>query len=196
MIHTTPTTPATKERQGGQALVEFAIAFPLQLLFTLGIMQFCLVQVGGMVTSYAAYAAARAALAADDDPAQAQLDAQEAAAAVLTPITGLSLREPPEAELDYPGWGRWSRAGVARRKTRVPTMVIGENSLRVEVEHDYELIIPLVNRIFAALDSAFFGRGHADPAGRREAEELEAHYGAVHLRLRRSMTMARPWGTE
>ena len=187
---------AASPHDSGQALVEFAIAFPLQLLFTLGIMQFCLVQVGGMVTSYAAYAAARAALASDDDHALAQLEAQEAAAAVLTPVTGLSLRGEPEAELDYPGWGRWSRAGVARRKTRVPTVVIGESSLRVEVEHDYELVIPLVNRIFAGLDSAFFGQGTKDPARRLEAAELEAQYGAVHLRLRRSMTMARPWGRE
>ena len=184
---------AASPHDSGQALVEFAIAFPLQLLFTLGIMQFCLVQVGGMVTSYAA---ARAALASDDDHALAQLEAQEAAAAVLTPVTGLSLRGEPEAELDYPGWGRWSRAGVARRKTRVPTVVIGESSLRVEVEHDYELVIPLVNRIFAGLDSAFFGQGTKDPARRLEAAELEAQYGAVHLRLRRSMTMARPWGRE
>ena len=39
-------------------LVETAIAFPIQMLITLAIMQFCLIAVGKQVVNYAANAAA------------------------------------------------------------------------------------------------------------------------------------------
>ena len=46
--------------QKGQAIVEFAIVFPLQILVTLLILQIAFLHVAGHVVNYAAFAAARA----------------------------------------------------------------------------------------------------------------------------------------
>jgi len=54
-------------RQEGQTLVEFAIAFPIQILITLGIMQLAMIFVAKQVVNYAAFIAARAELVKIED---------------------------------------------------------------------------------------------------------------------------------
>ena len=51
--------------QGGQAIAEFAFAFPLQLFVIFSIMQLSLVYVAKQVVTYASYSAARAAIVAE-----------------------------------------------------------------------------------------------------------------------------------
>jgi hypothetical protein len=67
----------------GQAMAEFAVVFPVQLLCTLGIIQFALVLVARDVVNYAAQAAARAELVGEDT--------QRAAAMICSTVTGATL---------------------------------------------------------------------------------------------------------
>lgn len=75
--------PQLFKSSDGQALVEFAVVFPIQLLFTLGIIQLALVLVARNVVNYAAQAAARAELVGEDS--------QRAAAMICSPVTGTTL---------------------------------------------------------------------------------------------------------
>ena len=55
-----PWAQETHRDQNGQTLVEFAIAFPIQLFITLGIMQLAMIFVAKQVVNYSAFVAARA----------------------------------------------------------------------------------------------------------------------------------------
>jgi len=131
----------------GQALAEFAVVFPVQLLVTLGIIQLALVLVARDVVNYAAHMAARAELVGQEPTV--------AAAMVCSPITGTSVGartvrmvpglgttayeqrtaygssisfphwdDPlpsntglPGDDMELPGWGRLRKSGVSLLKT-------------------------------------------------------------------------------
>ena len=140
----------------GQALAEFAVVFPVQLLITLGIIQYALVLVARDVVNYAAHAAARAELVGEDT--------HRAAAMICSPITGTSkgardvrlepgyggtayekedqygesisfpgwssplipVTGPTPDDVVLPGWGRLKKSGVALLKTHTETKVARE----------------------------------------------------------------------
>jgi len=127
-----------------QVMVETAIAFPVQLLITLAIMQFCLIAGAKQVVNYAAHAAARAALV--------DLDHERAAALVCSPIAGLPIADGGSySPIFIPGRGNLRRSVASQQKTTV-TIVSkpedltdpGDNVVKVEVIHHYELILPFV----------------------------------------------------
>jgi Flp pilus assembly protein TadG len=145
--------------EDGQALVEFAFAFPLQLLIIFAIVQLSLIFVARQVVSYAAFAGARAAMVAEDAE-EAALRASRSAALVCSPITGLTIggsnvswseATSSEAVIDIPGWGRVPKSGVSARLktfTHEPDFSqVGE--VHVTVTHYYELVFPVVSKVFA-----------------------------------------------
>lgn len=93
------------DRDSGQAAVEFAIAFPIQLFITFGLMQLVLIAIACLMVNYASFASARAALVGED-PARAAL-------LVLAPLAGIT--QAPASDdsasrffgdgLYIPGWG-------------------------------------------------------------------------------------------
>ena len=171
----------------GQALSEFAVAFPLQLLITLGIIQLSLIIVGAIVVDYAAEAAARAVLVGEDP--------HQAAALVCSQIAGSTSRGAIGQGISVPGWGVLPRSAQSLQKTHVnvtrPLYVGGSGPLdetqplhadtatiEAYVHHDFELIIPVVD----LLGSFVFG-GH----------DIQ---GARHITLTARGTQKVPWGHE
>lgn len=178
----------------GQAIAEFAFAFPLQLFIMFAIMQLALVYVAKQVVHYASYSAARSAMVAEN-PDDAWRRARTAAALVCSPITGTTVSGSgysysaltgPRAELSVPGWGRIPKSGISYHlKTDVsqPTFS-GRSEVTVTVDHYYELIFPIVNHAFAWIA----GDSRARTGRSGDIYQL----GAPHLRLRETTTLAIP----
>ena len=175
-------------RSDGQAMTEFAVAFPIQLLMTLGIIQLSLIIVGAIVVNYAAEAAARAVLVGEDP--------HRAASLICSSIAGSTSAGGADEPLRVPGWGQMPRSQQALAKTRVdvftPLYFGGapsgldevqplrgdNNTIEVTVEHDFELIIPVVDTMGAFV---FGGR---------------TINGARHITLSAKGTQKVPWGHE
>jgi len=123
----------------GQVLVEAAIAFPIQMLITLAIMQYCLLAVGKQVVNYAAHAAARAALVGGD--------AELAAAMVCSPIAGSNCTGGVASPIFVPGRGNLRRSVQSQLKTSVAIINPpddGDKTVTAEVTHDFELLLPFI----------------------------------------------------
>jgi hypothetical protein len=139
--------------ESGAAMVEFAIAFPLQLLlFLLGV-QLCLILVGKSVVNWAAFCAARAEVVGEN-PA-------DAAAFACIPIGGAATAGGSFEPASLPGWEASSPDfGVLSRRAKEKTSVevleargAGSGRVVVRVRYAFEMMIPLANWvIFYGLD--------------------------------------------
>lgn len=202
------------EAQQGQALVEFAFAFPLQLLIMFAIMQLALVYVGKQVVNYASYSAARAAMVASDaDDAYAR--AWQAAAIVCSPITGTTVEgsnfasgelQSAGAMIDVPGWGLVPKSGISQHlKTNISELAFSDSGeVTVTVTHYYELMFPVVNYAFSWLagerraaqpaPDAFGPGGTEALSGDLLFEQRVGIWGAdaPHMRLRSTTTLPIP----
>lgn len=172
----------------GQAMVEFAIAFPLQLFITFGIMQMALLSVAELVTNYAAFRACRAALVTNwdenldgrKDGLDMQLNARKAAAMVLFPLAMPFSGANDADSLTVPGWGKLKNSDSAFAKLKVyidyngsdtaPADVGEMQDLTVVVEWDQELIFPVVDSLFAII----YGT-----AGRAQKGDDDKSFGKV-----------------
>jgi len=126
----------------GQVMVETAIAFPIQILITLAIMQYCLIAVAKQVVNYAAHAAARAAMVGGDPELAAQI--------VCSPIAGTNCLSQGSTPIFVPGWGNLRRSAQSRLKTSVVLPLTnppddGDKKVTAEVTHDFQLIFPFVS---------------------------------------------------
>ena len=139
-------------------MVEFVIVFPLQLLFTLLTMQYALIMIARVGIDHAAYIAARSALVSCQDTSKTKFevedDAHLAASIFLIPIAG---RDGVfEFPIRIPGWGFMDGSAAALAKTRVQIeesmaeMRSGSSGrITATVEHDFQLVVPVANLIFA-----------------------------------------------
>jgi len=199
--------------QGGQALAEFAIAFPLQLLIMFAIMQLALLYVAKQVVSYASFSAARAALVADS-PEDAYRRATRASALCCAPITGptvtgssfsLSELQSPGSMLEVPGWGLLPKSGISYRlKTLVSRLDYpAPGEVDVTVTHYYELTFPVVNYMFSWLAGGqgaqpaedATGPAGTTPIGDEASFEEAVHIWDIpvpHMRLRETTRLAIP----
>ena len=124
-------------RQEGQTLVEFAIAFPIQLLIILGIIQLSMIFVAKQVINYAAFSAARAELVKADDVENEdrEQNAAKAASIVCTGIAGPSAKRDIAVTreafpvMQLPGWGLLVPPPSRARRTHDPA---GTNPLGPE----------------------------------------------------------------
>ena len=131
-----------KGNEKGQAVVEFAVVFPFQLLITLLVLQITFLYVAGHVVDYAAFAAARAQLVGEA--------AEDAAEAICTPIAGITNLNTDADPIYYPGWGDLDRSEISRERTSidmVTALTDDQNFIEVGVNCDVELIFPVANRI-------------------------------------------------
>lgn len=155
----------------GQSMVEFAIVFPVMMLLTMGIMQLALIYTAKQVVHYAAFSAARAQLVGGN--------AERAAEIVCTPITGRTLPgDFTVPDINIPGWDVFARSGVAKIKTSAE-IKNGKNEVTVEVTHHFELIMPLINRVFVFPWEDFLGIGGEGTPAEYYLEELKANFESV-----------------
>ncbi len=156
--------------RSGHVLAEFAIALPVLLLVTTGVMQASLVAAAKVVVNHAAFAAARAELVGEDP--------EEAAEIVCAPVAGSRTDLPPGSLPDYtiPGYGVVNRSGFSREKTSVSVVhpdAAGSTVVRVDVTCDIELLFPVVASLFSTAGAE--------------------HGGKPHMRLVETCTLARRW---
>ncbi len=138
----------------GQALVEFAIVFPLQLFLTLGLIQFCLVFTGILLADHAAFRAARVALVRPEEERAEPM--RRAAALVLSPLAGVHDAAAPREDFVVPGWGEIPGSGRAYDKIRtraVRDTSEGANDIVAVLEFDFEFVIPVVDALAAMICS-------------------------------------------
>ena len=164
-------------------LAEWAIVFPVFLLFVLGIAQLFLLLQGVMIVKYAAYATARSLLVQDfereSDGTLAEIGEKSAALACIG-ITGMANRSsyPPTSEEEILHLANRyredershadfaARYTAARDKTRIRIVdrerVDDHVRVTVEVVHDFELDIPIVNHLLASSsgEASRFGYPH------------------------------------
>ena len=167
--------PESSER--AQVMVETAIAFPVQIVITLAIMQFCLIAGAKQVVNYAAHAAARAALVG--------LDAHRAASIACSPIAG-SYRPPGSAaSILIPGRGHLRRSQQAQLKTDVEIVNPpddGDKKVVVQVTHKLELILPFVE--YTPFHDWHLLWGRVEKLGPRHV---------VHKVITQTATLPQPW---
>ena len=161
----------------GQAVVEYAIVFPIQLMLTLAIIQVAHVFVAKHVVSYAAYCGARAELVGES--------AEDAAALALSAVAGPSGAD-GETKISVPGWGELPRSGAARLKTEVyvedTTDDEGVAVVVCNVDHLYELTIPVGNYITYQIGEMFISM-----------PDIDETYDQPHLLVKGTCTLVRPW---
>ncbi len=161
----------------GQVLVETAIAFPIQMLITLAIMQFCLIAVGKQVVNYAAHAAARAVLVGDDPT--------RAAAIVCSPIAGSNCTGGSATPIFVPGWGDLPRSAQSQLKTSTSVLDPlddGNKMVVAQVTHEFELILPFINATPFRDWHPVWGR----------IVKLGPN-GVVHKELSQTVSIPQPW---
>ncbi len=150
------------EGEGGRgvAMVEFALAFPLQLFITFGLMQLIFLFVAELVSNFAAVRAARTLIVNIEDDPLMEARARETAAMVLAPLAGRSLGADGPAAV-VPGWGELRGADIAYSKVYVEVErdVLegregGTGLIRVKLIWYQELMFPFVDRLLALLYNA------------------------------------------
>ena len=185
----------------GAALTEFALLMPLLLGLTLGVIQLCLMAQARIVVQAAAVAAARAAIA---DPQGRKLSPERAAAVACASIAGptlpAGLRAGPWEKLPGPvGISRLIRRGPASQmKTRaVVTFRPQKDEAEATVEHDLELIVPGVNRLFVFVHEGWRllpgSRQRLLSGEGRESWTRTVLYGSPHVLVRGTSRLPAPW---
>jgi Flp pilus assembly protein TadG len=160
-----------------QVLVETAIAFPVQIVITLAIMQYCLLAGAKQVVNYAAHAATRAAIVG--------MDPYHAASMVLSPVAGVYTPPGVAAPILIPGYGHLRGSVRSQLKTSVDLVNPpddGDKLVTTQVTFRCELIMPFVEYTPFQDWHLLFGR----------IEKLGPQ-GVVHKVMTQTVTMPQPW---
>ena len=73
----------------------------------------------------------------------------------------------------------------------------GPNEVTAEVNYDFELIVPVVNRVIALGEDLFdFSTSSGPGEPTNGAEELSRKYGAPHILISDTCVLPRPWPEE
>ena len=144
-------------RERGQALVEFAITFPLQLFITFVIIEICLFFIGDVLVSHAALRACRTVEVADFNSESNRNDtpemlAKRAAQIILAPISFSSGTSSAE-RVTIPGWGPLKGSDYAFDYLDDPKISQtsgsdGENVISVTISYHMPIVLPAADRIF------------------------------------------------
>ncbi len=192
-------------REEGQAVVEFAVVFPLQIMITLLVIQITLIMVGKQVVNYAAFTAARAQVVGESP--------EDAAATVCIPIAGtVDEGSGNEKEVLLPAWNTEGKAPDflkmsrrARGKLRVfvdETADDGNARVAVRVNFDFEMSLPFVNWvIYYALDAVSPGLVHVKGIEATSGPEPDDELACVvkdtpHIILKEKAMLAVPWAND
>jgi Flp pilus assembly protein TadG len=190
------------EDEQGQAMVEFVLVFPIQLLLSLCILQFAYLAHAQIVVGHAAFMGARAAAVADNNLMEGmspQDAATREAARILAQLTSgdPSGGSPPPAN----GEMKWDSGGGGIR-VRAPHQAEAysllepvivrphEDYVACDVTFNYVMTIPVANHLFARFggggDEFFFGTPGAYNAAAQR-------YGRTIIQVRRVGFISTPW---
>jgi TadE-like protein len=159
-----------KRSAAGQVIVEYAIVFPLQLMFTLAIVQLAHMFVARQILEYGAFCAARSAAVAESGVSHELIEenALRAAAFPISRVAGKSGYEYDDEAMTVPGWGPLDGSTAALNKTRVTISeekIGGSTVIRCALRHDYELMVPMGSAVVYQVGQAFLTMSdvEADP---------------------------------
>lgn len=199
---------ALHEDQGGQAMVEFVLVFPIQLLLSLTIVQFAFLAHAHVVVGHAAFMGARAAAVADDGLMQGlnqQDAARREAARILSVLTSGEppggdggARVPSGGELRWQAEGGGHQVAPARQAEAYAHLEVDvqpevdDGYVSCLVTFDYPLQIPVANHFFARLGRG--GGGGAFFFGREGAYNTASQArGETVFQIRRVGFISTPW---
>lgn len=153
-----------KDDNSGQALVEFAIIFPIQLIFTFGVLQLLFLMVGHLMVNFAAYRVARTAAvyncehragteaashAADPKPQYGTMaegaPCVNAARIILSPLCFTNTAN--QQKIHVPGWGGLRGSDAAADKVFVDAVRQG-GAVTVTLTFYQELVFPFIDGLF------------------------------------------------
>jgi Flp pilus assembly protein TadG len=152
----------------GQALVEYAIVFPLQLMMTLAIIQLAQIFVAKQVVEYAAFCGARAQLVGLSTGEQntaalipisgvCAASSSDGASGILNPFSFDSNPNNPPVPL--------SGSGTALADTSFPAPQNTLPGVAFSVALNYELRVPVGNAVLYSLGSVGFPSAGLTPDG-------------------------------
>lgn len=190
------------DSESGQAMTEFVLVFPIQLLLTLAIIQFAYIAYAHLVVAQAAFMGARAAAVADGMDGHTADEAAERVVARTCAVLASGDEPATDAKRNRPneidGQLRWrgpgdlygfdeNRQWEAYEHLRV-NATYHEAYVACEVRYDYVLWIPVANQLFSDANSGFFFGG-GDPAWTDATLERQRPVFRVH----RVGFCATPW---
>lgn len=162
-------------------MVEFVITFPLVLFVALGIIQLALVYSGQQVVHYAAYCASRAKLV--------EADAERAAEIACIPITS---KTRGSTSYFYNGIDIGRRLEASTEKTEL--VALGYPDLSATIDYHFELIIPVINKLFVFPNEFSLVPWESDPLEEIEDNKIiTEYYGSPHIYTRQRATLPKPW---
>lgn len=204
---------ALHEDEHGQAMIEFVLVFPIQLLLTLCILQYAYLAHAQLVVGHAAFMGARAAAVADDNLMErmSQQDAcRREVARICAQLTsgdaeGGAGQVPPNGELKWQaeGGGYQVKAPYQSEAYELLEAPIvyperEDGYVSVDITFNYVMTIPVANHLFARFsrraggggggggDEFFFGT-----QGAYNAATIK--YGRTVFPIRRAGFISTPW---
>lgn len=198
----------------GQAMVEFVLVFPIQLLLSLCVLQFAFIAHAHLVVEQAAFMGARAAAVADagipngfDDEAGWRAAGAKAAKRVAARIcavltSGEAPASPATLDDDDRKAMRWSAQGTsygfddervqeAFKHLEVTVLPYPQDGyIGCQVTYDYVLVIPVANHIFAGAQTIFRLGGPGDYNEPSRARQRTC------FRVRQVSFISTPWTRE
>ncbi|MBI5366661.1 MAG: pilus assembly protein [Planctomycetes bacterium] len=206
-----PAPGPLRDPEGGQAVLEFVITFPLWLLMTLGIMQMGLMYGAQQVVHYAALCGARAELVKGDTD-EDDVDPEKAVTIACLPVAGRTMiggmtmpsmsgsYKDMSSTLDYvlESFIRQLMMGMKTKYTKSGD----DKCVTSEVTLDFELQMPIVNRIFVywySLGAFGMTEGGISDLMNLNFDNLVLTflYGDVpHIKIKEKTSLPRPWGEE
>ncbi|MCO5168574.1 MAG: pilus assembly protein [Planctomycetes bacterium] len=203
--------------EGGQAMVEFVLVFPIQLLLTLSVIQFAFLAHAHLVVQQAAFLGARAAAVADvgrggfTDGRAWQVAGNQVARRVAARTCGVLSSNMPidgEASVDQDDRAamRWTSSeggtvGYSERRIQEAFRHLDvtftphpqEGYVACTVNYDYVMTIPVANHMFAKAQFMLDFRGGGDTnAYRTEAQQRQW----TVFRVRQVAFISTPWTRE
>jgi hypothetical protein len=184
--------------------LEFVIAFPLFMVFTLCLIQLAMLINARQCLQYAAYSAARAAIVQNERgtiDTSSGGDTHKAAGYVMAGTVTLS--ELGTSEYTIPGWGGMWRSKDASDRTTIEIGPLGANGdintgdrwVDVAVRYEFPCWIPVAGRLFTDLrgnQSAIEAAGYT--VGSDQYHSLNPPSVKTNsVVMREHCVMARPW---
>lgn len=192
---------ALHEDESGQAMVEFVLVFPIQLLLSLSILQFCFLAHAYLTCQHAAFMGARAAAVADDG-LMPGLNQTEAATRVVARLVSPLTSGEPGAGGNVIAPLRWKAEGGGIG-VLPPREQEAYGNLEVRVQHekekgyvacavtyDYILQIPVANHFIAQLGG---GGSHFWYGERGAYNAASQARGKTAWRIERVGFISTPW---